>query len=92
MLKNAREALAPAPSAGALPSLTEGKSTSPQLAVHGQAKPVNLLWDVALPLVVAIALPLLLKYLLESGILRLKWRPRIERAAPADSYDEFDEI
>ena len=75
-----------------IPTFVEGESSSPQLVVPSSTGPYDLLWDVALPLIAAIALPLLLKRALESqAFLRLfRFPPAKSHSSEAESTGDFD--
>ena len=79
-----------------LPALDNGQSTTagPGFVATTPARPVSLAWDIALPLIAAIALPFLLKYALESGVLSrfFRFSPRAAKnVAPTDEED-FDAL
>ena len=74
-----------------LPPLTNGQAgqVSPELVSTGVAQPHNLLWDVGLAVVVAIAAPLLLKYALESPKVRALLRFSSSKRPP-ETMEHFD--
>lgn len=79
-----------------LPALNNGQPgyVGHELAATAPAHPLHLLWDVALPLVAAIALPFVLKYALESELFARFFRfspatPKSPSAVPEE--ENFDD-
>ncbi len=82
----------PAPSHTSLPALDNGQAgqVSSGLVSNTAGAPPNLVWDIALPLVIAIAAPLLLKRTLESEKFRALFRFPSAKPRPSATEDAQD--
>lgn len=74
-----------------LPALDNGQTgqVSHALVSTATVEPHNLVWDIGLALVVAIAAPLILKYVLESPKVRALFRFTTTKRSP-ETMEHFD--